>query len=128
MKSIAFVIGFFFLVSSAHGDVQKTSMDFLEFNNDGSFLDCTLSNGQHLVATDSLVILGTEILAKSMSQAFLTTSSEQIHYQDHGFEVVVYKQFCGREGLQGVSIKNLYSSQINNFLCKTRNICSYEQN
>lgn len=122
---MTFLYTFFTLLfgSLAFANITTVAINEISLNSDGVFLDCTLQDGRQLVATDSLVIVGNEILAKDQPQALVSTTAEHLEYEDHGYSVRVSKQFCAREGLQGVWFKNKYTGEEQSILCTTKNIC-----
>lgn len=113
----------FFWGTTVFANVYEVSLSDIEMNAQGIFVECELEDGRELVATESLVILGQEILAKSLPRALLSTTAEHLEYEDHGYSVRVSKQFCAREGIQGIWFKNKYSGEEKTLICKSKNTC-----
>lgn len=53
----------------------------------------------------------------------LSTTVEHVEHEDHGYSVRVSKQFCAREGIQGIWLKNKYTGEEETLICKTKNVC-----
>jgi hypothetical protein len=78
-----------------------------DFNQDGVFIECTLQDGRHLLATDSLVAVEHEILSKNLVRAESSHTAEYLTYVGPNYKAVVAKQFCAREGIQAIEITHL---------------------
>ena len=70
------------------------------------FVDCTLSDGQRLVATYAVVYVGSKVLAKTSILKSMSPTADHVHYKSNGTKVDAYKQFSGREGYQGAIVTN----------------------
>jgi hypothetical protein len=103
-----------------------------DFNQDGVFIECTLQDGRHLLATDSLVAVEHEILSKNLVGAESSHTAEYLTYVGPNYKAVVAKQFCAREGIQAIEITHLTGKggpqtkpkgTVENLRCVEKNIC-----
>lgn len=113
------------LLGIAHTSIaaEKIPLDSVEFNENGEFVSCKLSDGRDLVATRWLVILGKEILVKGDPIAEQTHTADYLVYESSRYKVTVGKQFCGREGYMAAEIISKHNSKSESVQCVSRNRC-----
>lgn len=120
-KTLLTIIMFTGLITQSKELDKVNIIDLLD--EEYTFVNCTLTNGQKMQATGALVSVGDIILSKEPSTAYISATAEFIEYK-YGREILitVYKQFSGREDYQGIQVKYLNGSQQNkNMQCIEKN-------
>ncbi len=111
MKKILFIAATFAISFAQAGKVTRVDIKDL-LDDEYTFVSCTLPDGQNMVATGSLVAVGNQILSKNPTIGYTATTADFIEYKyGKNLNITVYKQFSGREGYQGISIKYLDGSE-----------------
>lgn len=118
------LIPFVALAISTSAFAYPIALDDVELNSKGAFVDCQLKNKSSLYANLDMVIYNNEILSKRKAPtAFTSRSAENLLYNDHQYQVLVSKQFCGREGIQAVRIINKLTGEKIESVCESKNLC-----
>jgi hypothetical protein len=103
---------------------HPTPLEEIELDSKGAFVNCKLQNESTLYANLDMVIYNSEILSKHKTpKAFTTSTAQNLLYSSHQYQVLVSKQFCGREGIQAVTIINKLTGEKIESNCVTRNSC-----
>jgi hypothetical protein len=107
--------------------VESVPLEDILVDADDVFVQCTLTDGRTLFASTFQVSVGDEILSKEEPTAEISTSADYLNYEGPSHQVSVYRQFCGREGYQGVIITHLNAtdleSTVEELACRERVPC-----
>lgn len=110
-------------------EAKKIPLKDVELGPDGEFISCTLRDGRVFLATSWIVILENEILAKKTPSAELTPTAEVLTYRGPHYFVKAHRQFCGREGYMGASIRYQLKGKIrtDQVQCVERHACAHQK-
>ena len=90
--------------------VFMTSFSLSAFEND-TLLECTLENGEKLIALDYMLIKGDEILVKDAPKHQMSPNADWYQYRSWAYEADVYIQYCARGGNAGIQLLNIETDE-----------------
>ncbi len=107
--------------------LESVPLEDILVDADDVFVQCRLTDGRTLLATTFQVAVGDEILSKEEPTAQTSNSADYLNYEGPSHQISVYRQFCGREGYQGVVITHLEvadpENAVEELVCRERVPC-----